>query len=141
MFTRGRLGIFHHRAAPAGVDGDDRRLQHMDRLHRGSHGVGNIVELEIKEDWQSDLRNLVNPVVAMGIEELEPQLQPADMVLDLAGEGFGGIKPGNIERKIDWIGVHIRLLACPLCWLQAGWRSLWAGPPEWKWRGRHFPAC
>ena len=44
------LGVFHHRASAGGVHGDDRRLQHMDRLHRGRDGVGDIVQLQIEED-------------------------------------------------------------------------------------------
>jgi hypothetical protein len=90
----GGLGIFHHRPPARGVDGDDRRLKHVDRLHRAGHGVGNIVQLEIEEDRQADLGDLVHAVVAMGAEEFEAKLEPADMALDLLRERHGGIETG-----------------------------------------------
>ena len=69
-----RLGIFHHRPPAAGMDGDDRRFEHVDRLHRPGDGVGDIVQLQVEEDRQADMRDLVHPVVAVGAEEFEPEL-------------------------------------------------------------------
>jgi hypothetical protein len=79
MLARRSLGIFHHGAATGGVDGHDRWLEHMDRLHCRSDSVGNIVELEIEEDRQAQFMDLMYPMVAMGAEEFEPQLEAADV--------------------------------------------------------------
>ena len=81
---RGGLGVLHHRPPAAGVDGDDRRLEHVDRLHRPGDGVGDVVQLEVEEDRQADVGDLVHAVVAVRAEELEPELEPADVRLDLA---------------------------------------------------------
>ena len=90
-----------------GVDGHDRWLEHMDRLHCRSDSVGNIVELEIEEDRQAQFMDLMYPMVAMGAEEFEPQLEAADMILDLAGKRFGRIKAVDIESKVNGVR-HVR---------------------------------
>lgn len=101
VLARRCLGVFHHRASAAGMDRDDRRFQHVDRLHRCGNGVGNVMQFEIEEDRQPDLGDLMHPVMAMGAKELEAEFQPPDVALYLAGEGFGSIKPRNVEREVD----------------------------------------
>ena len=100
------LGVLHHRPATCGVDGDDRWLQHMDRLHRARDSVGDIVELQIEEDRQTQLVHFEHTVVAMGVEEFHPQLQSADMRCGLFSHFERGVEAREIEREIDRICVH-----------------------------------
>ena len=125
MFARRRLGIFHHRAATRGVNSDDGRLQHMDRLHGGGNRVGNVVQFEIKKYRQADMGNFVNAVVAMGAEKFQPQLQPANMALDLLCQYERGIEPGQVKRKKQGVMVHF---SSRIDWLR---RQL---PIGWRWQ-------
>ena len=69
----------------------------MDRLHRGGDRVGNVVQLQVEKDRQAQLGQFMHAVVAVGAEEFQPQLQPADMVLHLAGNGLGSLQTGQVE--------------------------------------------
>ncbi len=102
--TGGRLGILHHRAATGGMDGDDSGFEHMDGLHRGGDGVGDVMQLEVEKDRQADLRDLVHAVMAMRAEEFQPQLHPADMSAHLLHQSGGAGQIGKIDREIDGIG-------------------------------------
>jgi hypothetical protein len=106
VLASGGLGVFHHGAATGGMDRHDAGLQHMDRLHRARHRVGNIVQLQVEENRQADLGQLMHAVMAMGAEELQPQLDPADMGLHLARQGFGGIEAGQVKGEIERVAVH-----------------------------------
>ena len=106
VFSGSRLGVFHHRPAASGMHGDDGGLQHMDGLHRGGHGVGNVVQLQVEKDRQADLGDLVHTVGAMRAEEFQPQLQPADMRLHLAGQRLGSVEAGQVEGEVDGIVMH-----------------------------------
>jgi 2-polyprenyl-6-methoxyphenol hydroxylase-like FAD-dependent oxidoreductase len=90
--------LAYRREAPAREEYTD-----MDRLHRGGDRVGDVVELQIEEDRQAEMRDLVHPVAAMRAEELEPEFHPADMRLDLAHQRLGRLELRNIEREIDRI--------------------------------------
>ena len=85
------------------MNGDDRRFEHVDRLHRAGDGVGDVMELQVEEDRQADMGDLVHAVMAVRAEELEPELEPADMRLDLFGKGLGGFELRNIESEVDRI--------------------------------------
>ena len=104
VFARRSLGVFHHRPPAAAVDGDDCRFEHVDRLHRRGDGVGDIVELEIEEDRQSQSGDLMDPVVAVGAEEFEPQLDPADVRVDFLRQLQRRFELGHVEREIDRVG-------------------------------------
>ena len=102
-FSRSRFGILHHRAPAAGVDGDDGRLIHVDRLHRAGDGVGDVVQLQVEEDRQAHVRDFVHAVAAMRAEELKSQLDPADMRFDLVQQRFGRLDLGHVEREVDGV--------------------------------------
>src|SRR5690606_27664299 len=88
----------------AGVNRDDRRLEHVNRLHRAGHRIGNVVQLEVEEDRQADVRDLVHTMVAVRAEELEPELEAADMRLDLFGQRPRCVELRQVERQVDRIG-------------------------------------
>ena len=104
MFARSRFGILEHRAPARAMHGDNRGFEHMDRLHRGGDGVGDIVQFEIKEDRQPDLGDLVNPVMSVRAKEFEAKFQPANMITHLFSQSYSRIETRQIKRKIDRIG-------------------------------------
>src|SRR3546814_3083185 len=62
VFPRRSLGILHHRAPAAGVDGDNGWFEHMDRLHRAGDRIGNVMQLEVEErseEHTSELQSLM----------------------------------------------------------------------------------
>jgi len=61
------------------------------------------VQLQVEEDRQPDMGDLVNAVVAVRAEELEPELEPADVRLDPLGQRFGGIELRDIEGQVKGI--------------------------------------
>src|SRR5690606_11732398 len=104
VLARRGLRILHHRSPTAGVNRDDRRLEHVNRLHRAGHRIGNVVQLEVEEDRQADVRDLVHTMVAVRAEELEPELEAADMRLDLFGQRPRRVELRQVERQVDRIG-------------------------------------
>ena len=72
MFTRRSFGILHHRLPAAGVNGNDRGFEYVDCLHRAGNGVGDIVQLEVEEDRQTEFVDFMHPVVTVGEEEFQP---------------------------------------------------------------------
>ena len=132
MFARRSLGILHHGPPARCVDRDDGGFQHVDGLHGGGHGVGNVMQLQVKEDRQAHLGQFMHAVVAMGAEEFQPQLQPADVAFHLAGKGFGGFETGQVKREVDGVR-HISFQVWfrqfgPGLRLRAGWTCRAAGP-------------
>ena len=84
----------------AGVDGDDRRLEHMDRLHRAGDGVGDVVELQIEEHRQAEPREHVDAVRAVGAavgRNPVSVLVPCHRVLGAGGALTG--YAGGLDRK------------------------------------------
>ncbi len=75
----------------------------MDRLHRGGDGIGDVVQLEVEEDRQPDMGEFVHTVMAVGAEEFEPELQAADVRLDLLRQRLGRFQLRDVEREIDRI--------------------------------------
>lgn len=92
--SRDRLGLFHHRAAARSVDGQDRGFERTQRLDRLGNGVRDVMQLEVEEDRQAELRHFVHPVMAVGAEEFEAELQPADMVAHPLRQRQRGIEVG-----------------------------------------------
>src|SRR5690606_27479299 len=125
-----RFGVFHHRPPATGVDSDDCRLEDVDRLHRPGDRVRNVVQLEIQEDRQADMRNLMHPGMAVRAKELEPELEPAQVSLDLLGQCTGRVELRNVEREIDGIG-HGLILGSSVTGTSAAESSgtLWVGEP------------
>ena len=100
---RSGLGILHHRAPAAGVDGNDCGFGHMDRLHRRRDGVGDVMQFQVQKDRQSDLRDFVHPMVAVGTEEFQAQLDPTNMGFYAGGQRLGRFQTRQVKREIDRI--------------------------------------
>ena len=64
------------------------------------------MQFQVEEDRQAQLGHLVHAMVAVGIEELQPQLHPADMATHLAGQCHRRIQPGQIQRDKDRVVIH-----------------------------------
>ena len=75
--------------------------ERVERLHRLGDGVGDVVELEVEEDRQAERGHLADAVGAVGREEFEAELDPADMGPDLGGNGFGAVEIGRVDRDVD----------------------------------------
>src|SRR3546814_4178549 len=90
--ARRRLCLFEHRTAARGVDGEDRGFERAQRLNRLGDGVRNVVELEVEEDRQAELRHLMDAVMAVGAEEFEPELEPADVMAHLLRQRLRGVE-------------------------------------------------
>ena len=88
-------------AATAGVDVHHPHPELRGRAHRAGDRVGDVVELEIEEDRQAEMRDFVHPVRAVRAEEFEAELQSADMALHLLGKGECSIEAGEIEGEVD----------------------------------------
>ena len=100
----GGLGILQHRAAAAGVDGEDRGFKRPQRLDCLGDGVGNVVQLQVEEDRQAKLRHLVHAVLPMGAEEFQAELDAADMGAGAGSDRFGAGEVGRVDRDVD--GAH-----------------------------------
>ncbi len=69
----------HHRRAALGVDIQDGHAKRGSGAAGARHGVGNVVKFEVQENRQPHIDKGPHPARAMGAEEFQPQLQPADM--------------------------------------------------------------
>ncbi|GAA3269519.1 hypothetical protein GCM10020258_42260 [Sphingomonas yabuuchiae] len=63
-----------------GQDGGGERAERLDGL---GHRVRYVVQLQVEEDGQADMRHLAHAGRTMRTEEFQAQLQPADMMADL----------------------------------------------------------
>ena len=88
--------------ADAPMPGDSARA-YLTFVNRACDRVGNVVEFEVEEDRQPDLGQFVHAVVAVRAEEFQTQLDPADMALDLFGQGARRVDARQIEGEIDWV--------------------------------------
>src|SRR3546814_653565 len=93
--------LFEHRAAARGVNRQHRGFERAQRLDRLGDGIGNVVEFEVEEDRQADLRHLMHAVMAVGAKEFETQLQPADMMPDLLRQRLGGVEVRRVDGEIE----------------------------------------
>ena len=103
MQTGGCLGILHHCAPAAGMDGDNCGFEHVDRLHRLGDGVGDIMQLEVEENRKAEFLHLMHAMMAIGAEKLEAQFHPADMCLDPAGQIERVVQPRGVDCDVEWI--------------------------------------
>src|SRR3546814_1967010 len=76
----GGLGIFEHRASAGGMDRQYGRLQRSQSLDRLGGGVGDVVELEVQEDGQVQVRKVEIALAAIGGGEFDAELDAADMM-------------------------------------------------------------
>lgn len=97
----GGLGILQHRAAAAGVDGEDRGFERPQRLDRLGDGIGDVVQFQVEEDRQAELRHLVHAVLPMGAEEFEAELDATDMGAGACGYRLGAGEIGGVDRDVD----------------------------------------
>ena len=104
VFARRRLGVFHHRASAAGMHGDDRRLEHMHRLHGLGDGVGNVMQLKVEKDRQADMRDFMHAVMAIGAEKFETELEAAYLAFQLLRDGQRIIQMRRVQRNEQGIG-------------------------------------
>jgi hypothetical protein len=65
--------------------------------HRASHGIGDIVKLEIEEDIGAKARKLFNGLRAFGCEELFADLEKASYASKLPRQGAGRPQAVHIE--------------------------------------------
>ena len=104
----GGLGVFEHCPPAGGMDGEDRRFERPQCLDRLSDRVRDVVELEIEEDRQAELRHFPDAVAAVGGEELESELEAADVVAHPPGDGLGALQircvDGNEDRAFHDAG-------------------------------------
>ena len=110
---RRRLGIFEHRPPAGGVDGQDRRLERRQRLHRLGDRIGDVVELQIEEDRQAELAELGDPRRAVGGEEFQPELEPAGDASDGSRDVAGPGQIGRVDR--DENRAHMAEAASSVC--------------------------
>jgi len=84
------LGRSHGRAQHGGpaqrVHAQHERLHAPRGAHRACHRVRNVVELEIEEDGQAALGQRRDAVGAVRGDELETELDAANLALELVGE-------------------------------------------------------
>src|SRR5688572_29003010 len=73
----------------------------MQRLDRLADRIGDVVELEVEEDRQAELGHLAHTVAAVGGEEFETELEPADMVADLCRDRLRALEIGSVDRDED----------------------------------------
>lgn len=97
---------FEHGGAAGGVDGEEFDAEGGDRADGSGNGVGNVVELEVKEDGDVAAAEFADDGGAFGDVELEADFEPAAETLELVGEGESGQSTGDVEGD-DEAGVHL----------------------------------
>ena len=80
----------------------DTQPRHL--AHRTGHGVGDVVQLEVEEDRQTQRRHRLDPARALGGEELEPELDPADMRRERPRERQRALEVGTVDGAEDRVG-------------------------------------
>ncbi len=68
------------------MDVDDRDAEGGERPRRAGDGVADVVQFDVKEDRQSDLRDSGHAARPVGHEEFEAKLDPADVRPDRASQ-------------------------------------------------------
>ena len=86
---------FEHGGAAGGVDGEEFDAEGGDRADGSGNGVGNVVELEVKEDGEVAAAEFADDGGAFGDVELEADFEPAAETLELVGEGESGQSTGT----------------------------------------------
>src|SRR3546814_14407116 len=78
-----------------------RMVQAMQCLDFRGDRIGNVVQLQVKKDRQIELRHLHHAVMAVGAQEFETELQPADRTFDGACTGLRFFKVRGIDDDIN----------------------------------------
>ena len=74
------------------------------RTASACHRVGNIVIFQVQKNRQTCFNKRLYAVRTMGVEEFQPQFQPANSVSHLLRQSAGMGEIGCIERDKCWIG-------------------------------------
>ena len=72
--------------------------------HRTGHRVGDVVQLQVEEDRQPERGHRLDPARALGGEELEPELDAADMRRQRPGERQRALEVGAVDGAEDRVG-------------------------------------
>ena len=72
--------------------------------HRTGDGVRDVVQLEVEEDRQPERGHRLDPARALRGEELEPELDAADMRRQRPGERQGALEIGAVDGAEDRVG-------------------------------------
>ena len=99
---RGGLGVLQHRPAAGGMDGEHRRLERAQRLDRLGDGVGDVVELEVEEDRQAELRRArATPAGPLAAKNSRPSLSPPAWRLTALASVLGAGEVGRVDGDED----------------------------------------
>ena len=93
-----------HRAPAGRMQGQHGHAEPRHLAHRACHGVGDVVQLEVEKDRQPEPRHRLDPARALGREELEPELDAADMRRQRPGERQRALEIGAVDGAEDRVG-------------------------------------
>ena len=92
-------GPLHHLAPAAGVQRKHSDGQPGAGLDRFRHRVGNIVQLEIEKNAESQTGDFPHAIGPAGGEHFEPDLDPTNRALELAERGCDVARRLSVEDK------------------------------------------
>ena len=92
-----------HRPAAGGMHRDEGRPQRHHRPNRPGHGVRNVVQLQVQKDRQAVRPDRPHPLRPVGAEELQPQLQPADLTGQAMSQVVGGLEGVGVDGTEDGV--------------------------------------
>src|SRR6202022_2374789 len=90
-------GRADHLRSAARVNGDVLDAQGRDAPGSALHRLRDVVELQIEEDRGAELAHRLDCRAAVGDEELQTDLEQADVSREPGGEPFRGAEMGNVE--------------------------------------------
>ena len=85
---------------------DDGRRQPGERMQRAGNGIGNVVQLEIEKHRQAFAGDGRDPRRAIGAEEFQPELDPADVAADGADQRPGRSDVRRVDGNENRVGHH-----------------------------------
>lgn len=98
-------GPLHHLAAAGGMQGEHLDRQGRDGFDGLGDGVGDVVELEVEEDIETEVGDFAHAIGTAGGEHFEADLDPADGALELAEGGGDGARGLGVEDE-NKVGGH-----------------------------------
>jgi len=98
-------GPLHHLAAAGGMQREHLDRERRDGFYGLGDGVGDVVELEVEEDIETEVGDFAHAVGTAGGEHFEADLDPADGALELAEGGGDGARGLGVEDENE-IGGH-----------------------------------
>jgi hypothetical protein len=93
------------------VNGEDRRFQMRKCPDSFLDGVGNVVELQVEEDWQFAFGNVKHALFTVGAEEFQAKLHAASNTANVAGDRCGAVNVGRVDRNED----RVQITGSPSC--------------------------